>query len=73
MIRIKKCPVCKVSKDKHGFTLVNLNSHITKKAHYEAWEKALGNMKKTPHFDYYVKNTYIKPITQRVYKDNLIL
>ncbi len=70
MIRIKKCPVCKVSKDNYGFNLVSMNNHITKKAKYEVWEKALGNMKTTPHFDYYLKNTYIKPSKTREYKKN---
>jgi len=57
MIRIK-CPVCKTNKDNHGFNLVNLQLHITKKAQYEVWQKALDNTKKTPHFTYYKEHYY---------------
>lgn len=53
---ITKCPVCKSSKDNKGFNLVNLQLHITKKAQNEVWQKALGNIKQTPHFNHYKKN-----------------
>lgn len=52
---ITKCQVCKTSKDNKGMTLVNLQLHITKKAQNEVWQKALGRIKQTPHFDYYKK------------------
>jgi len=62
--RTIKCPICNYSSFKNG-----LQKHVIQKARAELWQKAIGGNKKTPHFDYYYKNT--KPLislTKRTWK-----
>jgi hypothetical protein len=69
-----QCPICKRwfnSSNTYGaYTNFGLKLHISKVARMEAVEKMLGNIKKTPHFDFwkaYTKNGE-KPVgTPRVW------
>ena len=48
---LTKCKICgqDIFKD--------FKRHTIQRARYEVWQKSIGSLKKTPHFDYYFKNT----------------
>ena len=48
-----KCPACKKECGYRG----GEQKHVVQVARFEVWQKALGAKNKTPHFDYYLKNT----------------
>ena len=57
-----KCPIC----EKEVFS--DYKKHIVQVARFEVWQKAIKNTVKTPHFDYYFKNTKPRNISLRTWK-----
>lgn len=47
-----KCPICK-----HKYHINNIKMHLYHTSKTEVWNKALGMVTKTPHFDLYKKHT----------------
>lgn len=62
------CPFCGI---KTYQFIDGFQKHCVQMARHEVWQKAIGAITKTPHFDYYFKNTIsIKTITKRTWKFN---
>ena len=55
----ERCPFCGIKL--YGF-IDGYQKHCVQKARHEVWQKSIGANVKTPHFDYYMKNTEPKSI-----------
>jgi hypothetical protein len=56
------CKICGADNNGFGYSEQNIKKHIVKCAYAEVWHKAIGAIKKTPHFNYYMKNTKPKRV-----------
>lgn len=52
-----QCPFCNRWFRVYGYCNWGIKLHISRTAKQEAVAQKLGEIKKTPHFDYWVKNT----------------
>lgn len=52
MGELLQCPCCEKK-----FADQSIRMHVYHSARAEVWQKAIGHIKKTPHFDLYMKST----------------